>query len=71
MYQVHSGGCLEFFIKLAKKLVPPRSTTTDYHTIEVFSGSGFQKCYLGTQQNDMLFAPAFPDGNLSGKQNMS
>ena len=59
----------EFTIRLVVKLgfqeVLPTRTTT-YYTIEVVFDSGFQKCYLGTQFNDMRFPTDFPDGNISG-----
>ena len=61
----------KFTPRLVEKLgfqVELDTTTTTYYTIEVESGSGYQECYLGTQNNDMRFPTDFPDGNISGKQ---
>ena len=72
--EVLSDKWQDFTIVLANKLgyqVKLTATTTIYNTIEVSFGSGYRKCYLGTQNNDMRFDLNFPDGNLSGKQNMS
>ena len=46
-------------------------TTSTYYTIEVFEGSGYRMCYLGTANNGMLYGPTFPSGNLAGKQKNS
>ena len=56
----HLLANLGFQVKLA-------TTATTYYTIEVEFGSGYQKCFLGTQFNDMRFPTNFPDGNISGK----
>ena len=68
--EVYNNKWQEFTARLLAKLgfhaALPTMTTT-YYTIEVIFGSGFMTCYLGTQNNDMRFDPAFPDRNLSGK----